>query len=454
MAQTHHISPVQHRPRWQKFRDQILEMRPFATSLSPWPGGAATSINLPPTRLIPGDPDFGHAIYSKRLSANELGQFAQLSWLRHIMASGKSLHAIYAAGLLQSWTLEQQSSSFGAEAARALIALATDAPLIAARIQSFETILLPMATAQAKRVFTWAPRNPIDKTLRGAALLITTIAFNGLQHLQDTASLALDEGLAGTVLPDGGHFSRSSDELLKLLMLLVPLRRALIVANQTVPDGLHQAIERMFPMLRMLCHGDGGLSHFGGARSHIEVNETILRADQNNGAPLQFAPYAAIARLQQSQTLLLADCGDAGLPIEISRSECRFFASQIDTGHTQNAAPADVQNVAGGTMLRMSAGTEVTRDIYLSQSGSNVRGEDAFPPDSHVRIQFADDVSVLEVAAHEIRFMAADTSLWVLAQRGGVFEQGTEYQRVIRLDADDPTRPSRIVWALRQMVAE
>ncbi len=454
MIQPHLSASAQHRPRWQKFRDQVLEMRPFATSLSPWPGGAATAINQPPTRLIPGDPDFGHAIYSRRLTSNELGQFAQLSWLRHIMASGKSLHAIYAAGLLQSWTLDHQPRSFGAEAAKALIALATDAPLIAARIQSFEPVLLAMATAQAKRVFAWAPRNSIDKTLRGTTLLIATVAFNGLEHLRDPACLALDEGLAGTVLPDGGHVTRSSDELLKLLMLLVPLRRALVEANQTVPDELHQAIERMFPMLRMLCHGDGGLSHFGGVRSHIEVVETLLRADQNNGAPLQFAPHAAIARLQQSQTLLLADCGDAGLPIEISRGPCRFFASQIDTGHAQISVPAEVRDVEGASLLRMNAGSEVTRDIYLSQSGSDVRGEDAFPADSHIRIQFAEDVSVLEVAVHEIRFMATDTSLWVLAQRGGAFEQGTEYQRVIRLDADDPSKPSRITWALRQMVSE
>jgi hypothetical protein len=442
------------RPRWQKFRNQILDMRPFATSLTPWPGCIASAINQPPQRLIPGDPDLGQSIYARRMTANELGQFNQLSWLRHLTVSGKSLHAIYAAGLLVAWSYEQQPKSFGAEAAKALIALSTDAPYVAARMPGFEADLMRMTTTQTKRVFAWSPRSSCDKTLRAVALQYAMLAFDGFNALRDATTVALNEALTNTVLADGGHVSRSSDELLKLLMVLVPLRQAQIEAHQPVPEELHKAIERMFPMLRMLCHGDGGLAHFGGARSHTEVIEVLLAADKNRGEPARLAPQSGIARLQQGHGLVLADCGDPCLPIEISSGDCRLFSSQFDPAADIKPLTPSLDEGDAGSLLHMSVGETCSRDIYLARSGDDIRGEDILPPESFVRVQFADVVSVLEVGAREIKFMAGDTSLWVLAQRGGVFEQGTEYQRVVRLDPDDPSRGSKISWGLRRLATD
>jgi hypothetical protein len=442
------------RPRWQKFRNQILEMRPFATSLTPWPGGKAVAINHPPQRLIPGDPDFGQSIYARRLTANELGQFNQLSWLRHLTVSGKSLHAIYAAGLLVAWSYEQQPKSFGAEAAKALISLSTDAPYIAARMPGFEGDLMRMVTTQTKRVFAWSPRTACDKSLRAMALHHAIIAFDGFEPLREIATAALSETLPLAVLADGGHVSRSSDELLKLLMLLVPLRHALITAHQPVPDELHKAIERMFLMLRMLCHGDGGLAHFGGSRSHVEVIEVLLATDQNRGEPLHLAPQSGIARLHQGSALVLADCGDACLPIEVSSGDTRLFSSQFEPSPEFAVFPPSLDESEAGSLLHMHAGETCSRDIYLARSGDDLRGEDIVPPESFVRVQFAEDVSVLEVGAREIKFMAADTSLWSLMQRGGVFEQGTEYQRLVRLDPDEPSRVSKISWGLRRLATD
>jgi hypothetical protein len=444
---------AQIRPRWQKLRNQILELRPFATSLAPWPGGKAVAINHPPQRLIPGDPDFGQSIYARRLTANELGQFNQLSWLRHLTVSGKSLHAIYAAGLLVAWSYEQQPKSFGAEAAKALIALSTDAPYIVARMPGFETDLIRMVTTQTKRVFAWSPRAACDKTLRAAALHHAIIAFEGFDAVRETATAALDEALPYAVFQDGGHVSRSGDELLKLLMLLVPLRQAQIAAHQPVPHELHKAIERMYPMLRMLCHGDGGLAHFGGARSHVEVIEVLLATDQNRGEPLRLAPQSRIARLHQGETFLIADCGDPCLTIEVSSGATRLFSSQFEPSPEYAVFPPSLDEADSGSLLHMHAGETCSRDIYLARSGDDLRGEDIVPPESFVRVQFSDDVSVLEVGAREIKFMAADTSLWTLAQRGGVFEQGTEYQRVVRLDPDEPSRVSKISWGLRRLAS-
>jgi uncharacterized heparinase superfamily protein len=442
------------RPRWQKFRNQILDFRPFATSLAPWPGGKAVAVSHPPKRLIPGDPDFGQSIYARRLTANELGQFNQLTWLRHLTVSGKSLHAIYAAGLLVAWCYEQQPKSFGAEAAKALISLSTDAPYIVARMPGFEVDLMRIVTTQTKRVFAWSPRGACDKILRALALNHAIIAFDGFVALRETATAALNDALPHGVLADGGHISRNGDELLKLLMLLVPLRHALIAAHQPVPDELHKAIERMFPMLRMLCHGDGGLAHFGGTRSHIEVIEVLLATDQNRGDHLCLAPQSGIARLQQGELMVLADCGDPCLPIEISNAAARLFSSQFEPSPEFAVFPASLDEGDAGSLLHMHAGETCSRDIYLAGSGDDLRGEDIIPPESFVRVQFAEDVSVLEVGAREIKFMAADTSLWSLAQRGGVFEQGTEYQRVVRLDPDEPSRVSKISWGLRPLASD
>jgi hypothetical protein len=442
------------RPRWQKFRNHILDLRPFAMSLASWPGGKAEAIDYPPQRLIPGDPDFGQSIYARRLTASELGQFNQLAWLRHLTVSGKSLHAIYAAGLLVAWSYEQQPKTFGAEAAHALISLSMDAPHLIARMPGFEADLLRIVSTQAKRVFMWSPRHPCDKTLRAVALHYAMVAYSGFETLRDPVAAALADALPLTVLADGGHVSRSSDELLKLLLLLVPLRLAQINALQSVPDPLHKAIERMFPMLRMLCHGDGGLAHFRGARSHVQVVDVLLATDRNHGEPLGVASQSGLARMQEGDALVIADGGDPSLPLEVSCADARLFVSQFEIASDIPLFAPSLDHSEAGSLLYLNAGETCSRDVYLARSGNDVRGEDIVPPDSYLRVQFAEDVSVLEVGANEIKFMTADTSLWSLAQRGGVFEQGTEYQRVVRLDQDDPSRVSKISWGLRRLAAD
>jgi hypothetical protein len=442
------------RPRWQKFRNHFLDLGPFAMSLASWPGGKAEAIDQPPQRLIPGDPDFGQSIYARRLTASELGQFNQLSWLRHLTVSGKSLHAIYAAGLLVAWSYEQQSKTFGAEAAYALISLSTDAPHLVARMPGFEADLLRIVSTQAKRVFTWAPRNACDKTLRAVALHYAIVAYTGFDALRDPVATALADALPLTVLADGSHVSRSSDELLKLLLLLVPLRLAQINALQSVPEPLHTAIERMFPMLRMLCHGDGGLAHFRGAKSHAQVVDVLLATDRNHGEPFGVAPQSCIARMQEGDALVIADGGDPSLPLEVSCSDVRLFVSQFETTSDLPLFPPSLDRSDAGSLLYLNAGETCSRDLYLARGGDDLRGEDIVPPESFLRVQFAEDVSVLEVGAREIKFMTADTSLWSLVQRGGVFEQGTEYQRVVRLDPDDPSSVSKISWGLRRLATD
>jgi hypothetical protein len=450
--------PMQ-RPIWNELWNHVRSMRALAGTGRSWPGGEITGMRHPPERLIPGDPDYGHAIYAERKTAADLTQFNQLNWIRHLTASGKTLHAIYAAGLLVTWAHGAQGKTRGSEGAKALMALATDAPAIALRMRSFLDDLLPMATRQAKQVFGWSPLTPEDKVLKGVALLSATVGFTGLHALRESAAQILSEGLDGLVLADGGHVSRQPEDLLKLLLLLVPLRQSMVFAHDMVPAALHGAIERMMPMLRMLCHGDGGLAHVQGAKPNIEAVACVLRTDQTMGEHLDVAPQSGIARIAAARLLLIADSGDAALDIDISYRETRLLSCRSDSGRALATAPALISEVQGGTILQLTANVAAdaqssSRTFLLSHHHDDLRCEEHVLADGYLQFAFADDVSVLDVGLTEIRFMAGDKSLWTIKQRGGVFEQGAEFQRAVRLEPDDPSKPSLINWALRKFSAD
>ena len=78
--------------------------------------------------------------------------------------------------------------------------------------------------------------------------------------------------------------------------------------REAVPQALSAAIERMFPMLRMLSHGDRGLGNFQGAgATEMAGIKTILEHDTIAGRPLLSAPHSGYCRLSHRSGLLIVN---------------------------------------------------------------------------------------------------------------------------------------------------
>lgn len=120
----------------------------------------------------------------------------------------------------------------------------------------------------------------------------------------------LEQELALQILPDGGHASRSPEELLFAYRQIVMAADALMAAGVAVPAGLRGAHDRVAPMLRFFRHGDGTLAVFnGGGEGDAGMIAALLARDEVGGQPFLHAPHSGYQRLAAARSIAIMDCG-------------------------------------------------------------------------------------------------------------------------------------------------
>ena len=170
-----------------------------------------------------------------------------------------------------------------------------------------------------------------DSFWQAVALQYASLAFRGSESLRDQANAKLCAVITEVILPDGGHVSRNPQALLEVLLAVIPIRDAMVAKREAVPQALSAAIERMFPMLRMLSHGDRGLGNFQGAgATEMAGIKTLVEHDTIAGRPLLCAPHSGYCRLSHRSGLLIMDTGvpaecNSPLAIEFSDGPHRIF---------------------------------------------------------------------------------------------------------------------------------
>ncbi len=394
-----------------------------------------------------------------------------LSWLRHFVASGQELHRIVARTLVLKWSGQRGHLRAPAVNFQALLALSCAAHfLVGPAPSSFEKPFYALVERLVRRAIEAHAAAPDDLLLQALALQYASLAFRGPTSLRDHANAKFCAVIDQVILPDGGHASRNPQMLLDIILALIPLKNAMVAQREAVPHPLSAAIERMFPMLRMLSHGDQGLGNFQGAgAADMEGLKAALDQDASAGRPLLKAPYSGYCRLSHRSGLLLMDTGvprecNGPLAIEFSDGPHRIFtncgmphgaaaawrkaAADIAAhntvevasfeGGTQNAPDADVVNSPLGSLINatndISSGVHKVRhhrNIFLSQEGNDLRGEDLVVPsgskassvgpfDFTIRFHLHPDVkATLARKRAGIGIMLPNRAAWQFMARGG-----------------------------------
>ena len=144
-----------------------------------------------------------------------------------------------------------------------------------------------------------------------AALALSGACLAGEKRL--AAGLAMLEGeIARQILPDGGHITRSPEDLLHAYRLITMVIDALTATSQEVSHELRAAHDRIAPMIRFFRHGDGALALFnGGQESDTRMIAGLLARDEVRGQPFAFAPHSGYQRVASGRSLVVMDCGVA-----------------------------------------------------------------------------------------------------------------------------------------------
>jgi uncharacterized heparinase superfamily protein len=262
----------------------------------------------------------------------------------------------------------------------------------------------------------------------------------------------------------------------------------------------------MFPMLRMLSHGDRGLSNFQGAgATEMTGIKTLVEHDTIAGRPLLSAPHSGYCRLSHRSGLLIMDTGVPGecnspLAIEFSDGPHRIFnncgmpgsatedwrraAADIAAHNTveiaafesgvKNSSAAEVISSPQGSLINST--NEISgklgkvshhRSIFLSQTGNDLRGEDRISSlspgslDFTIRFHLHPGVkATLTRKETRIVIMLPNKTAWQFNARGGVMSLEDS---VFLGDALGPRKTQQIVirgstetadqvnWALRRV---
>lgn len=241
----------------------------------------------------------------------------EMSWLPGLLAVGERGER-EALRLVLDWRRvfgKWNSFSWGAELLeRRTINLACGLRAIAARASDVEVAQLCDIVARHSRQLLIISSGPARAAERACAAAIGGSALAGEAggQLMTRALAALADALPHTVLPDGGHASRSPEAGLDLLLDLLALDDGLSQRGRALPEEMSRAIDRLSAALRVLTLPDGRLAAFQGGEAGDPAQIAAARAASDlDAAPAGALPYAGYQRIWGRSLTVIADTAKA-----------------------------------------------------------------------------------------------------------------------------------------------
>ena len=371
-------------------------------------------------------------------------------WLRNLTALGAE-GAREGLRLIEEWRLvfgRWSSFAWGGEVLdRRVVNTACALKSIAAVASEAEVEMLAELLVRQARQLLLA-RDPAWRAAErtaAAALAGSAIAGRAGEALTARALPRLEKLISKTVLPDGGHVSRSPEAGMELLLDLLALEDGLEQRGVQTPESIHAAIDRLKAALRFFTLPDGRLACFQGGEEADPVLIAAARAADEAGkaaAPVE-APYAGYQRLIGKTIQVMMDVG---------------APAQDPYSVTACAQPGAIEVVCGPDRLITNSGWSPraarSQALRLTDGGSTaaLAHESAGAPLGGWASRMLGSRLVGGARHAGARRTANDSGVWVDFTHDGWAALGIKHDRRLYLDltADElrgedqftPTRPA------------
>ena len=261
-------------------------------------------------------------------------------WLRHLSAAGTALARANARALVDDFLVSRNRADAPndydpATAARRILSWLSQSTLLleGADADFYHRFLRGLARDAVQLQQAYPTTFGLARMQAAVALAEFALSadISGRQQARATAQLAaaIDE----QILPDGGHVGRNPQTLLDLLLDFLPLRQVYAARNVAPPASLLNAIDRIFPALRMLRHGDGSLALFNGMSvTSPDRLAAVLAYDDARGQALSSAPYFGYQRIEADGALVIVDAGPPPAGVYSARAHAGCLAFEFSVG--------------------------------------------------------------------------------------------------------------------------
>lgn len=263
------------------------------------------------------------------------------SWLRHLRAADTALARANARALVDEYLREAHMPAVKKPevAARRVISFLSQSPLIVEGADHVFYQRFMRGLARDLRICARAVRGaprPLVRLNCAIALAYAGLCCEGCATMGRGATKILKRELDAQILADGGHVGRNPRVVLDLLLDLLPLKQVYLARGVDPPEALIRAIDRMPPMLRLLRHGDGTLSHFNGMGSTpVDHLTTLLFYDESRASPLQRGLISGYERLEAAGLVLVADVGAPPPPFVAHEASAGCLSFELTSGEAR-----------------------------------------------------------------------------------------------------------------------
>ncbi len=446
------------RPRGEGFAAFPRDSRPSRAELGRGILNGTYGLAGDVLRVGPGGDPWNRSSPS-RTFAVELHKFG---WLRHLLATGEP-GAREGLRLIGEWRRTfgvWNSFSWGGEVLeRRTLNLAGAMGPIAAVASEAEVQMLADLLARHARQLLSVRDPPWRAAERAVAAGVAAAALSGKagDRLLTRALPRIDRTISRSVLPDGGHVSRSPEAGMELLLDLLTLDDGWAQRGFETPDEAARAIDRMTAAMRLFTLPDGRLAcSQGGEESDAALVVAARAHDDSDEATVPLhAPHAGYERLTGRRIQVMVDAGRPA-PAPWNVSACAHAGA--------------IEVVCGRDRLITNSGWSLrapqTQALRLTDGGSTVSiGHDSTgAPLSGWRARMLGSRLVGGPVRLDVKRTQADSGVWLdITHDGWMASQGLIHERRLYLDqaADElrgedmfipqgPSGPARVIpYAVR-----
>ncbi len=332
------------------------------------------------------------------------------TWLRDLRALGTDAARMRARALVQEWMggagnapLAERPDVAGARIAAWL----GHYDFFAASAEDgFRQRLMARLVADARGLAAALPTEELDARALTAlkGLIAAAVALPEHAAFLTRALRVLPQEVARQVLADGCHAERSPAQLLAALQDLTEIRALLQAAQAQPPSVLAGAIERMAPALRGLRHGDGGLALFNGSKEDsASLIDLALTQAGRAGRPATAMTDGGFHRLQAGRSVLIVDCGVPPGPRLDRFAHAGTLAFELSIGRDRMIVNVGAAPAAGAEWRDATRATAAHSTLVIADTSSSELRPDGLgrrPGQVEVQRQEANGAHWLE-ASHD-----------------------------------------------------
>lgn len=387
---------------------EALKVKP----VDPWPGNADGARYLCSGSLVIDDMQadlhagwhvlrsiYQHGWRHVDDEENWMGFLHSFTWLRDLRALGGDLPRRTARTLLLSWIKhygrwEDTVWSNGIMGERIATWIALYDFYGESADDDFQAVFFEAIICQARHLARELPGDEFGLNRLHAikGLLYAGLAFAGEELWVEQAIKLLNTELKTQILPDGGHISRSPQQLFEALQIMVDMRAALVGAKYPTPPGLQHAIDRMVPALKFFRYSDKGFALFHGTQEgNQKLVDVVLAQAKSSSRALPQLPATGYEKMTVGRTTLMVDCSKppkyphdehshaSPLAFELSYGKERIFVSCGSHPNCENWREALRSTAAhNGLTLNNRNACEIREDGHFARKVMNIAvGKDA-----------------------------------------------------------------------------